>query len=75
MCLHFHKTCAICCSLFRAFSNLNYVMRCSAIFATKLGGTVLMQVMNGAGFFWRYFCAVSPHQQDSTSIYSSKLVF
>lgn len=75
MCLHFHKTCVIFCFLFRAFSNLNCAKRCSAIFVTKLGETVLMQAMNEGGFFWRCFCAVSRHQQDSTSIYSSKLVF
>ena len=34
-----------------------------------------MQAMNEGGFFWRCFCAVSPRQQDSTSIYSSKLLF
>lgn len=73
--LDFHKTCTICCCLFRAFSSPNYVRRCSAIFATKLGETILMQAMKEGGFFWRCFCVVSPHQQDSTSTYSSKLVF
>ena len=75
ICLYFHKTCSICCCLLRAFSSPNYARRCSAIFATKLGEIILIQATNEGGFFWRCFCVVSPHQQDSTSIYSSKVVF
>ena len=69
MCVHFSKTCTISCCHLREFSSLNYARRCTAIFATKLGETILMQATNEAGFFWRCFCAVLLHQQDSTSIY------